>query len=271
VKTAIFDVSESCPELEATTGVSQGRVGQAPAIVRQMYGEGSAALLNFIVPYKSLRCEGGWEKIQAVIRPLVERAVGPPPVIVRADNGPPVPGLEIVRYRDELGEYIGLLWAPPELAQPMQDVTVRVPNLSGYLYDVLTSGFLGSASDADVRLRAQDGPIYLLGVLPYETKCVKLTPSAPEVRQGGLLTIGIRVLRRDNSVARGPHVVRVEFTGPNGVSRPFLTQRTRIRGEGQIEWRTALNDPLGSWRVRATEIVTHATGETRVVVRPRNH
>ena len=65
------------------------------------------------------------------------------------------------------------------------------------------------------------------------------------------------------------HVCRIEVTDPTGNARPEYGERVLCAiGQGQYVLPLAHNDPVGQWKVRATEIVSGKTAEISVEVKP---
>ncbi|MGM0494454.1 MAG: hypothetical protein ACQER1_16095, partial [Armatimonadota bacterium] len=73
----------------------------------------------------------------------------------------------------------------------------------------------------------------------------------------------------DLSLASGSDTVaRVTVIGPDGEERPWYADNGRIAdGVASGSFTPALNDPTGTWTIRALDIITGETAEAEVEVR----
>lgn len=134
--------------------------------------------------------------------------------------------------------------------------TIRLDTQS-VVYDLRAKKRLGKMSSFDVSLEA--GQAKFFAALPYEVGGVSV--AAPDVSAGAVVTVTVNV--ELPASARACHPVQVEVYDPNGVrSRLYSGVCDAKGGHDAYTFRTALNDPAGTWRVVATDYVTgrKATG-----------
>ena len=132
------------------------------------------------------------------------------------------------------------------------------------------------AADARRGVEAQDDFADPVGALRqaarWEMGALHLSPQ----HRAGLLRLGTRLRRRDGAVrvrvpttAKACHPVLVEVYDPAGrKSRLYSGVCDAKGGAGTYAFRTALNDPAGTWRVVATDYVTGKSSAASAVVAP---
>lgn len=199
----------------------------------------------------------------AVQKLLADAGITPEFRVTDASGKPPV-GVELHRFRnggitilalhtnpqlrvDELG--------PPEFKsnerfEKPQTVTLTLPGR-------MPAWNLKTGKDQ------QSQQSLTLAVDPYEPTLIALAPatmpeldvSAPAaVKRGQTVTVGMR-FRRPSPADR--HVIRVECVGPDGKTVPqYSGNLLAAQGVGAHSIPVALNDAVGNWMVRVTDILS---------------
>ncbi len=231
-------------DIAATDGTALGRhftKDQAPAFVLRRHGKGHALYLNYLdTDYIRARDPRHLRFIRAL---LAQAGIAPAVQVLGKTGGDPLSGLEITRFRDDQGTHICVLGGKGEAA-------LISPGREGYLYDVRKRELLGKGAQFPISFSA-DYP-RLLSLLPCRVDGVKL--SFPAVARGQVASYQI------TPNLTGPPtslVYRLDFTDPAG--KPREAYRLKVRapaGRYTGLWQPALNDPTGSWRITATEIVS---------------
>lgn len=160
--------------------------------------------------------------------------------------------------------YFALLRDYTTINTPLDDVPVSVEFTEpGYIYDVVAGRFLGRGNRVNLTMVNCTGRVF--AVLPYEVTGIKLpAPSAP-TKRGADLAIPVEVATSEP--AADPRVLRVDVTTPGG--KPHRLYSTDLRckdSRGTVTIPFALNDPVGDWRVRVTDVVSGVANEITVRV-----
>ncbi len=233
--------------------------GDSPAVLVHQVGKGWAVVLNTAIEqYDSLHNGGNTQAVCQVASRLLDLAGIRPQVRVTAD-GMDVDACEIVRFADEENDgihYVSIVRDQRAAGVEAQDVTIHFPK-SAWLYDVRAKKSLGHAQTVETKLVPGDPKIFAL--LPHEVSALGITPSTAKVALGATAVFDITIQTGANKPA-GLHCVRVELLGPNGniikhYSRNLLTRQPSV----SFSFDTALNDPAGTWTLRATHIATGRT------------
>ena len=163
-------------------------------------------------------------------------------------------GVRLFRYRLREGTdkarffgFVRELDVRPAVAE--REVRLDEP---AWVYDLRKKTCLGRRSAFKTSLAA--GGATFFAALPYEVKGLSATVEEPQ-RPGGEVVVRLKL-----SVAGGEaayHPVKVEVTDATGRRRDeYAGLADVVRGEGTYRFRTALDDPKGPWRIRATDFIS---------------
>jgi len=141
------------------------------------------------------------------------------------------------------------------------EMTVGLPAPT-FCYDVRHHQFLGYTNSPT--LLAEHGPA-LLALSPYEVAGLQLRVT-PTASPGQEVTCQVAVQATSGECAT--HVVRVEVTDPAGQPRPaYAANLLAFTGHTRATFTLALNDPLGTWQVRALDVMSGKTAEAQFEVK----
>jgi len=105
----------------------------------------------------------------------------------------------------------------------------------------------------------------LFAHVPYKVGPVTLTGPGAPVKPGTVVPFAVTLACSSGSPAR--HWVHVTVRGPDGAERThYRANVALVGGRGTVHVPLAFNDPPGRWRVRAREIISHASAEATMVV-----
>ena len=131
--------------------------------------------------------------------------------------------------------------------------TIRLEK-PAYVYDLRAKKALGNVSEFTVALAAAQAKFF--AALPYEVGDVAVT--AQGATAGAEVKVAVSVALPAG--AKACHPVLVEVYDPAGKkSRLYSGVCDAKGGTGTYAFRTALNDPTGTWRVVATDYITGKT------------
>jgi hypothetical protein len=153
--------------------------------------------------------------------------------------------------------YLGFYAHRDPEAEP-EHVRVQFPD-EKETYDVRAGRYLGSVRELPLPLRAQEAALFAR--LDYRINKLDLS-LPPSAARGQPLPLTIEL---DASKTPGRHIVHIEFHGPTGALMPLYTQNAVVEsGRGQLQLMTALNDPTGTWRITAREVVSGLATERSI-------
>jgi len=235
------------------------RAGTAPAVLVQQAGKGWAVLLNMAIePYESLHAGGNTHAVGQLAARLLDLVNVRPQVRVTADGGD-VDACEIVRFTDGENDqihYVSIVRDERAAGVKPQNVTVQFP-APAWLYDVRAGKPLGHAQSVPTELLPGDPKIFAL--LPYEVNGVTVTPAASKVALGAAAAFDLAIQTGVQTPA-GLHCLRVEVLNPAGeVLKHYAHNLLTRNALGTFSFTPALNDPTGTWRLRATHVATGRT------------
>ena len=150
----------------------------------------------------------------------------------------------------------GRYWGFTRDEQAGEGVAKRTIRLEkpAYVYDLRAKKALGKVSEFTVALAAAQAKFF--AALPYEVGDVSV--SAGNAAAGAEVKVAVKVALPTD--AKACHPVLVEVYDPAGrKSRLYSGVCDAKGGAGAYAFRTALNDPKGTWRLVATDYITGKT------------
>jgi len=255
-------LASSDPEkgLQAVAAKALAELGGSPAVLVSEHGAGKAVYLNFFlssyVEDRRERREGRWKE-------LVGRGLGwaglKPAYRVLGEGGRPLDDFLLASYRQGSARYLGLL--------KNDDVEVTAArftvDLGGpwHVYDVRQKRYLGRAAAIRDTIRTAEPRLYAL--LPAPVAAVRLEAPA-HARRGDKVSCRMRVGGGQNQ----DWVILFRLYRPDGsLAHEYSDNLAARAGSASVEFRLALNDPPGRWRLAATEAVSGRRAERVLNVR----
>jgi hypothetical protein len=216
---------------------------KTPVCTLNQFGKGRAILLNFSLfqaPAGNLLAE------------LLAASGVTPAVRVTRPDGTPVKNVEVTRWNNGAIDLVALL------ADADGEVKVTLP-ASRVVADLKARRELGAKTDFTVALRANRAEFFALQAAPGMAPALEL-PAA--VARGQATQARLSVPK-----AEGLHAVMLRAFQPNGQPAPWLDQTVLASGSAvTVTLPVAFNDPAGTWRVRATDLIGNRTTEARLTV-----
>lgn len=256
------------------------KAGNAPHVLTNEFGKGRAFFLN--LSPRALRTFGTWQGERSLeydqwlffLRDLAKSAVADPGLEVRRKDSKTLWRVDIAPFRSGRASYYAVMdgvtmfraggWTRLDGSAPYQTQDVEIHwGRPGHIYEIRSRRYFGHTNMVELPLR--QATALLFAHLPYTI--TGLTAEAPGTPQRGTpLPIELEV-----TVSEGPpvdHVCRVEVADPAGKARPEYEDRTLCPdGTGTYVLPLAYNDPVGTWTLRVTEVVSGKATELAVQVR----
>ena len=219
-----------------------------PAFVVNRHGQGYGIYLNCLfAEYLDLGKRGvDVSRLVAAMRQALAAAGVTPPVA--ADL--PV-GSEMVRYRDEEIEYLGLC---RRLGYPKDDgcAEIKLPAAS-HVYDVRGREYLGPVDTIRTPLGPGQAKIYAL---------CPARRGPPQIRAQATPTGTIRC----RVSLRAAGIVRLTLEHQGQAVRHYA-RNLKVNGQRDVDIPLALNERSGTWTLRAMDAITGEKDEANVLLR----
>jgi hypothetical protein len=239
-----------------------------PAVLVHRVGQGQAVLLNAAIDhYDTLRKAGKAQRVRQLAANLLESVGVRAPVRIVAD-GADAPTCETVRFVDGGIQYVGIIQDQDCAdAKQARDVTIQLPT-DAYVYDVRARQALGRGRSCTTRL--EPGDAKLLALLPYAVQGLTVHGPQSAVPLGTPFAIQVTLDVGQDRLA-GRHCLRVEAIAPDGKPlRHYLQKVLTDRAVTVVNVELALNDMVGTWQFRVTDVATGQTALAAVDVRSDN-
>jgi hypothetical protein len=262
------------PYITAASGTSLIRIGQTDAVITHRIGNGWTIYLNtFFDSYPKLRAEKfGGANYRALINALLDHVGVRPAVQVLSADGQRLTQAQVARYRFGDAQILTIvkdnvavagiagrdgvtIYNDAALGQvARQEITIKLPT-SSYVTDVRSGRRLGYTDVVHSSVLVGDAAV--LSLSPAENR---LTLSGPlSSSRGEHLVFAL------TPSASGPRLIRCHVFAPDGSMMPVYAGNLLLDNmTSTFVLPTALNDPAGVYAIRATDVVTGATAETKI-------
>jgi len=261
-----LDASVFDPDVELAEGSALGMHCTTPVGIVRHTGKGASVYLNLMMDSylqrRKIRME---ETTRQLVRQLLRLKSVQPPVPV-APQGDGDPRLFTVRYRDGAARYAGCVLEPGGGEEQQTTPFALELSTEGYVYDLRQDRALGRTRSVQAALAHGDAALF--AVLPYRVTAVQTVPLSRDVAPGETVEVDIAIAAA--SAQPETHVVCTEITGPDGKVREHYSQKLVAKhGRARARFVCALNDPTGSWTLRATDFVTGVSGTCEITITER--
>ncbi|MHB9025499.1 MAG: beta-galactosidase trimerization domain-containing protein [Armatimonadota bacterium] len=253
----------NCAEggLQVTTGKALGsfRVNKdtkGPAFILNNLGKGRALLLNFFPEgyawMTKIRKINRDEEMYGLVGGML-RLAGVEPEVRITSEGKRLKYFDINRFRRGGAWYIGVLRYPDRTSEP-DAVTIDLP-AKGHLYELRSHRYLGNGNQVKETFKAGelDQAVRVYAILPYQVRGVSLT-AAPQIKRGTVLPYSVAITGANGST---DHVLRIEVLDPRNHEPACYQQKVlAVKGKYQGRLPIALNDPVGNWQIKVTDVIS---------------
>ena len=225
-----------------------------PLVTYRKVGKGMAICLN---------SRWGSDFALQALRAVLRAASIQPPVDPAPQTS--VPNMQAAEFSDGAARYIGVqrIGKFDSSDNIPGDVALRTVS-AGYLYDILSHRFLGKVTGT-IRTVLKPDDVRLFAVLPSQVTGVRVTPAHGRCPVGqdisGIVAIGVQ------GGPAGRHVIHLQVIRPDGQRVRCLDQNLEITsGPAPFSLPLALNEPVGTWALLATDAATGVQGKATVKV-----
>jgi hypothetical protein len=229
-----------------------------PLLIENRFGQGRAYLLNyFLHRYPEDKLEQKHGPTLDKLKQVMNAAALSPVVKLTSLAGERVSDCESYLFNFGSTKLLGLV---PDKDKPARQ-RVRVTfDKQGVLYDVRQQRYLGTGSAFEIEV--EPAVPRLLALVENRITGLALE-AAPRVRLGEMVAIQFRL----PSVPQLSSVAVIKVISPSGREMQYYGGNQEIKnGKGSINFRTALNDPTGMWRVSVTDTISGETANVEIVV-----
>src|SRR5258705_7187863 len=264
------------PEIGAPSGTSLIRIGKTNAVITHRIGKGWTIYLNMLFDkYPKLRADNfAGANYRTLVEVLLDRAGVRPAVQVLSKDGRRLTQAQVARYHFGDAEILTVVkdnvavagivgrdgvtvYNDGTLGQiAKQEITIKLPN-KVYVTDVRSGQRLGYTDV--VHSSVVVGDAVVLSLSPAENKLSLSGP--PSSSRGDHVSFTL-----SSSVA-GPRLVRCHVFGPDGLMLPAYADNVLLDNTATtFVLPSAFNDVAGAYTIRATDVVTGATAETKITL-----
>ncbi len=262
------------PAISATAGTSLMRIGETNAVIVRHLGKGWTIYLNTLFDrYPKLRAEKfGGANYRALINDLLDHVGVRSAVQVLSSDGQRLTQAQVVRYHFGDAEILAVvkdnvavagivgrdgvtIYNDAALGQvARQEITIKLPH-KFYVTDVRSGKRFGYTDIIHSSVLVGDAAV--LSLSPVENKLALSGP--PYSSRGEHIAFNL------SSSVGGPHLIRCHVFAPDGSTMPVYAGNLLLdTATLSFVLPSALNDPAGVYTIRATDLVTGATVETKI-------
>ncbi len=246
------------PDLKLASAKALRTDDGQPLLIENRFGRGRAYLLNyFLHRYSEDKLERKQGPALEKMKQVMTAAALNPAVKLTSLAGERVADCESYLFNFSSTKLLGLIPDKDKPAPQRLRVTFSQP---GVLYDVRQQRYLGTGSSFEIEVEPAVPRLLAL----VETRINGMTlQAAPNARLGAMVTLQFRL----PSAPQLNSVAVVKVTSPSGRELRYYGGNQEItNGEGSISFRTARNDPAGTWHVSVTDTISGETANAEIAI-----
>lgn len=234
-----------------------------PLVTWNDVGKGTAICLN--IPFNYYRgyptpdhlygYYGDWDHnrmIGSILTAIFKAHKIARPVQVDVPGAGWLSGLDVAFHTDGKVQYVGLTKKRMAKSEGESEVTVHAP-APGEVYDMLNGKYIGSEGAWKVKLAGAD--VQLFSILPCRVEDLRVSLKDRSVRPGDEIAGKVRVETSRGSPGR--HIIHLEVVRPTGEAVRYLARNLEaIGGSARFSLPICLNEPVGTWELRFTDVAS---------------
>ncbi len=265
------------PGIKAAGGTPLVRIGNTDAVIARRVGKGWALYLNTLLDtYAKQRAQKfGGSNCRSLVNAILARAGVQPAVEVSSADGKRLEQAQVARYRfgDEeiltivkdnvaveriVGQDGVTIYNDAALGKvARQEITIKLPRKL-YVTDVRSGNRLGYTDVVHSSVLVGDAVV--LGLSSTENTITLRGPAAASLGEHPAFTIA--------SSRPGRTLIRCHVFAPDGSMLPAYASNVLLDNATRgFVLPSALNDPPGTYTIRATDVLTGATSETKIILK----
>ncbi len=265
------------PDIRAAGGMALIRIGDTDAVIVRQIGKGWAIYLNTLFDnYPKQRAEKfGGANYRALIDALLDRSGVRPAVEIRSADGKRLTQAQVARYRFGDAEIVTVvkdnvavagivgrdgvtIYNDADLGQvARQEIIIKLPRKL-YVTDVRSGKRLGYTDVVHSSVLVGDAAV--LALSSDENTLTLRGPAESTLGEHPAFTL--------TSSRPGRRLIRFHVFAPDGSMLPaYANNLLSDNTTSTFALPSALNDPAGAYTVRATDVVTGATAETKIILK----
>lgn len=249
------------PQVIATTAKNltgfSGDNNKRKVVYVNKYGKGTAILLNFL--FSNLNDNYTWANQSALLAHILDNNGIKPRVKITSDSTF-IPYYEPILYRQ--GDNIQYLGVQRKRmgGENIEQINIQLSQKK-HIYDIRSHKYIGFSDSIATSIPVGEAALFAL--YPYEVKGINL--KVPKQCQSGeKLDYDIQI--KTSRAYPGDHVVRIEVYDPQGrLAEHYSSNRLTKAGALTISLPLALNDSIGQWRLKVTEVASGISSEKTFV------
>jgi hypothetical protein len=236
-------------DVRPAAGKALAEAGGAAANIVNSFGSGKTVYLNyFFSTYVEDRKDGKEDELKGRLSQALGHVGIRPPFRLSGEGGRPLRDSEVVAYEAGQARYLGVI--------KNDDVEVRSEPLSielgraCHVYDMRRKAYLGRLDRISDTIRTAEPKLYAL--LPEPVRGVRVTSEAAAAR-GRRFSYSVALEAEEGTDS----VVLVKVYKPGGeLVREYSENLEAKGGAAASGFPIALNDPVGTWKLTATDAVS---------------
>ena len=236
-------------------------IRDVPVLVEHKGMNGAGILLNYRYPeYEPIRFESAGAAFRNLMTWCLRRSGIDQAEIVAETVDPKGAGIDVSRFDDGTGEYIGLIRTSqgPDTgtgSDRLVRMNVTLPGKTRFAYDVRRGTYLGARESFPLEL--PPGQATVVAFLPYRVRGMDISLERAVVEPGGDLVLRAELLLRDRKATPGRHMFRMQIFDPDGniVLRNVLVEEAP-EGRLDISVRVPVDELPGQWSVSLQDVAT---------------
>jgi hypothetical protein len=186
------------------------------------------------------------------------------PIQVNLPQGAWLSGLDTAYHTDGKAQYIGLTERRVALDQVGQKLSFRAPR-PGHGYDMLEGKYLGQGQEWQTEI--VPGGVRLFSVLPYRVERLEVNVQGDRFGRGAEVAGTVRIVTSRGTAER--HVVHLDVLRPDGQTVRYLDRNLETRrGRASFSLPLALNEQVGRYTLRFTDVATGTRASAEFDLRP---
>jgi len=251
--------AEGDPGLRAVSAEPLAQKGERPFLLGHRFGQGRAYLLNrFLFDYPMQRTEGNAGPLLDQMSLVLKDSDLRPKVKVSGSGGERVP--ECAAYLYNLGSTRLLGLVPDKNLAGERKISIRFEGAAA-VYDVRQKILLGNGDRFETTI--EPAVPRLFAIVAEPVRGIEATAAAA-AKRGDEIAVGFTTL----AGAAFRSVAKVEVFDPAGKQAAYYGRNEDVvDGRGRFAFRTALNDPAGTWKIVVTDVLSGRNAAVGVNVR----